>query len=167
MTFEEIKQILVTQFGEQIGSEEKGFQPILTAPADKIEALCRFLFEDDRLYFDFLACISALDNGPVLGTMELVYNMTSIPYGHDLMIRVVFPRNADGQPLPDISTVSHIWKTADWHEREIFDLMGINFVNHPDMRRILLPEDWEGHPLRKDYHVQERYHGIYVRYENH
>jgi len=166
MTFEDIKQILSAKFGEDIGSEEKGIQPILTAPANKIAELCKFLFEDDRLYFDYLACITALDNGPVLATMELVYNLTSIPYGHDLMIKILFPRNMEDQPLPNISTVSHIWKTADWHEREAFDLMGINFVNHPDMRRILLPEDWEGHPLRKDYHAQEKYHGIHVRYEN-
>ncbi|MCF2444902.1 NADH-quinone oxidoreductase subunit C [Dyadobacter sp. CY345] len=166
MTFEEIKQILITQFGENIVSEEKGPQPILTAPAEKIADLCKFLFEDERLYFDFLQSMSALDNGPVLATMELVYNMTSIPYGHNLMIKIAFPRNAADEPLPNIPTVSHIWRTADWHEREAFDLMGINFVNHPDMRRILLPEDWEGNPLRKDYQAQEEYHGIHVRSEN-
>ena len=165
MTFEEIKQILISQFGENIGSEEKGPQPILTVPAEMIAPVCKFLFEDERLYFDYLACITSIDNGHTLATMELIYNLTSIPYGHDLMIRITFPRNTEDQPLPSISTVSHIWRTADWHEREAFDLMGINFENHPDLRRILLPEDWDGHPLRKDYHAQEKYHGIHVRYE--
>jgi NADH-quinone oxidoreductase subunit C len=166
MDFEAIKQILISQFGEQIGSEEKGPQAILTAPANRIAEICQFLFEDERLYFDYLPCITALDNGPALATMELIYNLSSIPYGHELTIKIVFPRNTEDQPLPSVATVSHIWRTADWHEREAFDLMGIHFENHPDLRRILLPEDWVGHPLRKDYNAQEKYHGIHVRYEN-
>lgn len=165
MDFEAIKQILISQFGELIGSEEKGPQPNLTAPADKIAEICQFLFEDERLYFDYLPCITAIDNGPAVGTMELIYNLSSIPYGHDLTIKIIFPRNTEDQPLPSVPTVSHIWRTADWHEREAFDLMGIHFENHPDLRRILLPEDWEGHPLRKDYSAQEKYHGIHVRFE--
>jgi NADH-quinone oxidoreductase subunit C len=60
--------------------------------------------------------------------------------------------------------VSSIWKTADWHEREAYDLVGVQFVNHPNLTRILLPADWQGHPLRKDYVEQERYHGIQVKY---
>jgi NADH-quinone oxidoreductase subunit C len=80
------------------------------------------------------------------------------------MLKVVVPRNIEGQAIPQIPTVSSIWKTADWHEREAFDLMGIEFVGHPDLRRILLPEDWVGHPLRKDYQVQDYYHGIQVKY---
>jgi len=165
MTYEEIKQILTNRFGEDVVAEDKGLQPFITIPANRIAEVCQFLFEDERLYFDFLACVTALDNGPAIGTMELVYNLTSIPYGHDLIIKAVFARNTEEHRLPEVATVSHIWRTADWHEREIFDLMGIRFINHPDMRRILLPEDWEGHPLRKDYKAQERYHGIHVRFE--
>jgi NADH-quinone oxidoreductase subunit C len=167
MTFQEIKQLLLVQFGsDQIDSIETGPQPVLTVAIEKLEAICRFLHESDLLYFDFLSCITAIDNGPGLGTMEIIYNFTSIPYEHNLMLKITFPRNVEGQPLPAIPTVSHIWRTADWHEREAFDLMGIEFTGHPDLRRILLPEDWQGHPLRKDYHAQERYHGIYVRYDD-
>lgn len=166
MTFEEIKNILVAGFGEMISADEKGLQPSITVPAENIAEICRFLFEDERFYFDYLACITAIDNGPGLATMELIYNLNSIPYGHSLMLKIIFPRNTDDQPLPSVSTVSHIWRTADWHEREAFDLFGIHFENHPDLRRILLPEDWEGHPLRKDYEAQQKYHGINVRFEN-
>ena len=167
MTFDEIVTLTTAHFPESIISTEiKGPQPILIVPSEDITAICRFLYRHENLYFDYLACITAIDNGPGIATMELIYNMTSIPYGLDLMIKTIFPRNTPDQPLPSVATVSHIWKTADWHEREAFDLMGIHFENHPDLRRILLPEDWEGHPLRRDYHAQEKYHGINVRYGN-
>lgn len=167
MTFQEITEVITNHFPQtKIDGDLKGPQPILILPSDAIAEVCQFLHNDDRLFFDYLACITGIDNGPGLNTMELIYNLTSIPYGHDLMIKIVFPRNTEGEPLPAVPTLSHIWKTADWHEREIFDLVGIHFEGHPDQRRILLPEDWEGHPLRKDYAAQDRYHGIYVKYED-
>jgi NADH-quinone oxidoreductase subunit C len=166
MTFQEITEIVVARFGHHtIEAETKGPQPVLIVPVEEIASVCSFLYEDTRLYFDFLACITAIDNGPGLATMEVIYNLTSIPYGHNLMMKAVFPRNLPEHPLPAVPTVSHIWRTADWHEREAFDLVGVRFEGHPDLRRILLPEDWEGHPLRRDYTVQDRYHGIYVRFE--
>ncbi|WP_353718176.1 NADH-quinone oxidoreductase subunit C [Dyadobacter sp. 676] len=165
MTFQEIADIITNRFPEYtFGADTKNPQPILIVPTEGIAAVCRFLHEDERLYFDYLACITAIDNGAAADTMELIYNITSIPYGLNITLKTVFPRNTAGNALPSVPTVSHIWRTADWHEREAYDLMGILFENHPDLRRILLPEDWEGHPLRKDYDAQERYHGIYVRY---
>ena len=167
MTFEDIKQTLITNFGiENVHAIESGPQPILVIPANQLVPVCQLLFEHDKMYFDYLACITAIDNGPSADTMELVYNLTSIPYEMDLILKIIFPRTTESQPLPSVPTVSHIWRTADWHEREAYDLLGIHFENHPDLRRILLPEDWVGHPLRKDYEIQERYHGIYVKYEN-
>ncbi len=167
MTFQEIVNILETQFADlEMAADEKNPQPVLSIPANQIAAVCQFLHGHDQLYFDYLACITAIDNGPGAATMEVIYNLTSIPYGHDLTLKIVFPRNTADQSLPTVPTVSHIWRTADWHEREAFDLFGIHFTDHPDLRRILLPEDWQGHPLRKDYTVQDRYHGIYVNYED-
>jgi NADH-quinone oxidoreductase subunit C len=130
----------------------------------QIDIICKELYENEQTYFDFLACITAIDNGPDKGTMEVIYNLYSIPYNIPLMLKAEIIRNKPGEPLPQIPTVSHIWRTADWHEREAFDLMGIYFTNHPDLRRILLAADWEGHPLRKDYQLQETYHGIKVAY---
>lgn len=167
MTFQEITGILTDRFPEyDIQADTKNPQPALLVPVTGIASICRFLHEDERLYFDFLACITAMDNGPAAGSMELIYNLTSIPYGVNLTLKTAFDRNTGSGTLPSVPTVSHIWRTADWHEREAYDLMGIHFEGHQDLRRILLPEDWEGHPLRKDYDMQERYHGIYVRYED-
>ncbi|MCF0052796.1 NADH-quinone oxidoreductase subunit C [Dyadobacter sp. LJ53] len=167
MTFEEISELVSRHFPDKMMETDiKGPQPILIVPADGIAEICEFLYRDNRLFFDYLACLTALDNGVTLGTMEIIYNLTSIPFGHDLMLKIIFPRNAEGAPLPVVASVANIWRTADWHEREAYDLMGIHFNGHPDLRRILLPEDWEGHPLRKDFSVQDRYHGIYVRYED-
>jgi NADH-quinone oxidoreductase subunit C len=166
MTFQEIKQALVAQFGEVmvIASDETAPQPSLTVATDTLPEVCAFLYQTEGLYFDMLSCLTALDNGPEAGTMQIAYNLYSIPYEHSLMLKVEFARNTPDGDLPTVPTLSHIWRTADWHEREAFDLMGIRFANHPDLRRILLPEDWEGHPLRKDYQEQQRYHGIEVKY---
>ncbi len=117
------------------------------------------LYRNPSTYFDMLSCVTGIDNGAEAATMEVVYNLYSIPYNHHVMIKVILPREK-----PEVVSVSHIWKTANWHEREIFDMYGIHFKNHPDLRRILMPADWEGFPLRKDYKHQEYYRDIKVEY---
>ena len=126
---------------------------------DDLVNVCRQLLEHPSTYFDMLSCLTAIDNGTTANTMEIAYNLYSIPYNLRLMLKVTLPREN-----PVVESVSHIWKTANWHEREAFDLMGITFSNHPDLRRILLPADWEGHPLKKDYQQQEYYRHVKVAY---
>jgi NADH-quinone oxidoreductase subunit C len=158
----DIKILLQNHFGEEIITKED-HQSLGILP-ERIAEVCLFLHENETLYFDSLSCLTAIDNGVEKGTMEVIYNLYSIPFDLKLMLKIEFPRNQENEAIPQVPSVSHIWQTADWHEREAFDLMGIHFTNHPDLRRILLPEDWEGHPLRKDYEAQEYYHGIKVKY---
>jgi len=104
--------------------------------------------------FDYLMCITSLDfENNQLG---LVYNIHSTKNKISIEFKLLFTEETL------IPSIESLWKTADWHEREAFDMMGIKFSGHPNMKRILLPEDWEGHPLRKNYKVQDYYHGMYI-----
>jgi NADH-quinone oxidoreductase subunit C len=127
--------------------------------ANDLVSVCLALHAHEECFFDMLSCVTGIDNGLEKGTIEIAYNLYSIPYDNHLMIKVTLPR--DGA---EVESLASVWKTANWHEREIFDLFGVHFKNHPDLRRILLPADWDGHPLRKDYKVQEYYKGIKTDY---
>ena len=115
------------------------------------------------MFFDLLECITGIDNGSEENTLELVYNLYSIPFDHKLTLKTKLER-VKGSNIPEIESISALWKSANWMERETYDLIGIRFTNHPDLRRILLPADWKGHPLRKDYSDEEYYHGIKILY---
>ena len=164
MTFDAIIALLTQNFGSAIilQKDERATPPALLIPAQRIAEVGQLLHEHEKTYFDYLACLTALDNGPEAGTLEVIYNLYSIPHHLQLMLNVQVARNRPGEPLPEVPSVSHIWQGANWHEREAYDLVGIHFTNHPDLRRILLPADWEGHPLRKDYETQQQYHGISI-----
>jgi NADH-quinone oxidoreductase subunit C len=149
---------LIEQTGVSVGLNEKSGQ--LTLSSKDLLAVCDQLWRNPNTYFDSLSCITAIDLGVESGQMEVIYTLYSIPFHVTLHLRVLLDRNK-----PEVPSVSSIWKTADWHEREAFDFFGIQFIGHPNLTRILLPADWEGHPLRKDYVEQERYHGIQVKYE--
>ncbi|MES2387480.1 MAG: NADH-quinone oxidoreductase subunit C, partial [Bacteroidota bacterium] len=111
-----------------------------------------------------LSCITALDNGTEAGSFELIYNFYSIPFDLKLDLKIVVPRISPDGDLPRIQSIASIFGTANWHEREAYDMLGIHFTGHPDLRRILLPADWQGYPLRKDYELQQDYHGLKVPY---
>ncbi|AKQ47248.1 NADH dehydrogenase [Rufibacter radiotolerans] len=169
MTFPELHQLLLSRFGPEtvLGEEAHPHQSFLRIAPAHIAQVAEFLHDHEETYFDFLSCLTGVDNGPEAGTLEVLYHLYSIPYNHHLALKVQVPRNAPEEPLPEVPTVSYVWRSADWHEREVFDLLGIGFTHHPDLRRLLCPADWEGHPLRKDYVWPQEYHGIKVPYDRH
>ena len=160
-----VQELLIAEFGDGViaAVEQSGLQPALVIPPEELAAVCLFLRDHKETYFDFLSCISAVDDGPESGSFAVVYHLASIPHKHQLTLKVLLKSSRQLDDLPVVPTVSEVWRTADWHEREAFDLMGIYFEGHPDLRRILLPEDWEGYPLRKDYEEAEVYHGIAIK----
>lgn len=166
MTFSEICQLISSITNKAIFKEtvEDVLQPYVVVAAEDLKKVMHILFEHEQLYFDYLSCLTGIDNGPEKGTMEVIYNLYSIPYNYHFTVRVIVDRNKGGEALPSVPTIADIWKSADWHERETYDLLGINFEGHPDLRRLLMPSDWEGYPLRKDYKEMKKYHGIKVAY---
>lgn len=164
MSPENVCQILTEKFGLAIqDSVLEGGHPYALADAAQWPAVARFLRDDPRLQMNLLRCISAIDLLEQ-GQLACVYDLMSVALDRgealvgettEFAVRVAVDRD---QPV--IPSVAAIWPAADWHEREAFDLMGIRFSGHPDLRRILCPEDWEGHPLRKDYEFPLEYHGI-------
>ena len=121
----------------------RGDELYLTVLPEKLVDLCQFLKSDSTLSFDFLSFVTSVD---FKDRFEVVYYLVSTRHHHKLVLKLT----AD-HTVPEVPSVTPIWATADWQEREIFDLMGIQFKGHYNLRRILLTEDWEGHPLRKDY----------------
>jgi NADH-quinone oxidoreductase subunit C len=121
----------------------------IVLPPEHLRRAAEYLQAERGLQFDFLSDISAVDRFPMEPRFEVNYHLLSIPLRRTVRLRVRLP----GQD-PVVSTVIPVWPTANWHEREIFDLFGIRFDGHPDLHRILLPDDWEGYPLRKDYPVE-------------
>jgi NADH-quinone oxidoreductase subunit C len=162
LTSHEIEEILRSRLPENslLDVQHELPQPSFTLQAEALVEACTFLRDDSRTYFDFLNCLSGIDSGPESNRLGVVYHLSSIPHGHRIVLKVWTSRDGKN-PIP---SVAQIWRTAEWHEREAFDLVGIPFSGHPDLRRILMPDDWEGHPLRKDYENPESYHGIQIQY---
>ena len=159
-----IKDLILTHCGERavIRIEEEHLQPILVIHADYLLEIALILRDTEGFYFDFLSNITAVDYYPE-GRFAIVYHLASIPYQVQTVLKVEIENDRQLNNLPEVQSVSKVWRTADWHEREAFDLMGIYFTGHPDLRRILLPDDWQGYPLRKDYEDAETYHGIAIK----
>lgn len=157
MTIEEFKSLIDSKVGEGtvLSIDENSTPKALEIESEKVELVMALLKDDESSFCDLLSCLTAVDNGPEVNTMEVIYNLYSIPLEHSLMLKTTISREK-----PEIETISHLWKTADWHEREAYDLFGIIFNNHPDLRRILMPADWDGHPMLKDYQEPATYRGM-------
>lgn len=160
MTPEEVYGKLQKKFGDAILEfDGKALDPWIKIKAERMFDVAKYLRDQSGLNFASLMCLSGLDYGAETD-LGVVYSLHSLKHKHKITIRVDVPREN-----PTIPSVETIWRTADWHEREVYDLFGIHFEGHRDLRRILCPDDWEGYPLRKDYVVQEYYHGIRVPYQ--
>ena len=164
MSFADIKQLLADKFGDDVivGEETGGLQPALLIAPGRIAGVCLELRDNANTYFDFLSSLTGVDYGVEAGRFGVVYHLASIPYQSQLTLKVSVENSRDLNDLPTFPSVTSIYRTADWHEREAYDLVGIFFEGHPDLRRILLPDDWEGFPLRKDYKTAEFYKGIKI-----
>ena len=148
-----MSEILIDKFKDKISKIDNSSAYLVDN--DSWKDVSEYIKNDKNMLFDYLMSISAYD----LGESEIfgiAYNFYSTSLKQYLEIRIEIDSNTD------IESIAHLWRAADWHEREAYDLMGVKFKNHPDMKRILLPEDWEGHPLRKDYKTPEYYNGMPV-----
>ena len=173
MTTQDIIATLERKFGERIKSRKLDVQdPFAVVDAADLLEVCRYLRDEPSLRFELLNCISGVDylepdpkKAPKAGFephLEIVYHLTSFTHKHRFTIKVHLPRWKDDKvgQLPEVPSLTSLWATADWQEREVYDLCGVWFTGHPDLTRILLSEDWVGYPLRKDYEFPLEYHGI-------
>jgi NADH-quinone oxidoreductase subunit C len=169
----DILSLLAERFGPKIKAKNaEAIDPFIVVDASDLDEVCWFLQEDHRLNFDLLHSISGVDyleldpkkaaKAGYEPHTEVVYHFQSFRLTHRLVLKVILPRWKDNVPgqLPEVPSITNQYASANWHEREVFDLSGVMFVGHPELTRILLSEDWVGHPLRKDYEYPLEYHGI-------
>jgi NADH:ubiquinone oxidoreductase subunit C len=143
MTTDALKNIIFQQYPDFKIEESCDF-PVLFVPTEKlIDVACWLIFQKE-LYFDMLVCETAVDKPE---NFEMVYHLTSTKFRHDLVLKVIL----DNKITPEVASVAKLWKSAELFECEIYDLFGIHFSNHPNLRRLFMPDDWDGYPLRKDY----------------
>ncbi|MFM7142441.1 MAG: NADH-quinone oxidoreductase subunit C [Alphaproteobacteria bacterium] len=137
-----------------------GDWPVVSIESTSVAEVCRMLRDDPALAFDCLSNLSGVDR-KADDRIEVWYHLYSYRHRHQVALRTTTPRLD-----PVLPTVSHLWPIANWLERECWDLLGVRFLEHPDLRRLLMPEDWVGHPLRKDFVEPDEYHGISTRRES-
>jgi NADH-quinone oxidoreductase subunit C len=173
MTAAEMIQVLEERCAGKINAKNaEAIDPFVVVEANNLVDVCWTLQEEPRLNFDLLHCISGVDylepdpkkaaKAGFEPHTEVVYHFQSFKLRHRIVIKVILPRWKDNvsDQLPEVPSLTNQYASANWHEREVFDLSGVHFVGHPELTRILLSEDWVGHPLRKDYEFPLEYHGI-------
>lgn len=160
-TPEEIRDKIETAFPEVNPELKKGDigDPWIELSAAQLKEVSKYLRDDEDLRFDVLMCLSGVHYKKE-EELAVAYHLHSTEKNHKVSLKVRVP-----EAEPVVPSVESIWKTADWHEREAYDMIGVKFSDHPNHTRILCPDDWEGHPLRKDYVQQEFYQGIPTGYE--
>jgi NADH-quinone oxidoreductase subunit C len=156
MTSAEIKAVIMDQFPGSVIESEDLAEKQVELKAEQWFDIATFLKEDPNLSFDQLECITGIDLGEE-ASLQTRYNLHSMEYRHKIEILISHDRKE-----PKVASIEKIWRIGDWFERETYDMFGIVYEGHRDLRRILCPDDWEGWPLRKDYEGQESYHGIVV-----
>ncbi len=142
MEREELKEKIIAKWSDAVALEGGEWLNV-KVPAGQWHDIALWLRDNDDLIFDYLFCLTCVD---WLKHLTMVYHLTSTRYRHTVVIKAELNREA-----PVIESVCDIWRTADFHEREVFEMFGVQFSNHPDLRKLILPDDWEGYPLRKDY----------------
>jgi NADH-quinone oxidoreductase subunit C len=141
------KAMLTAAFGNAIeNSEEFRGELTIIVTAERIAEICQFCRDEPSLQYNYLSDLSGIDYYPQEPRFGINYHLYSMRYNRRLRLKTLW---SDGDP--DMPSVSGLWPNANWFEREVYDLFGVPFAGHPDLRRILMPHDWEGHPLRKDY----------------
>ena len=141
----EALQNLISSWNSELEFTEEGSQFLnISVKALDFHQLMSQLKNTSETNFDYLFCVTGMDWGTALG---VIYHLESTTHRHIIVVKV----KAEDREAPMLDTVSDIWKTADFHEREIFDFFGIKFNNHPNLKRLFLTDEWEGFPLRKDY----------------
>jgi NADH-quinone oxidoreductase subunit C len=166
MTASEIRDILSANFDGKIGElhemKQSPYQHrygsyVGILDKEYLRDVCLFLRDEPTLQFNSLMCLSSLDNNDT--TLSVVYHLESRVKRHVLTLKVTFPVTE-----AEVPSITDVWPHANWHEREAWDMMGIRFMGHPDLRRMLLDDDYPGHPLRKDFSEPTFYHGMKVPY---
>ena len=156
-----ISERVSARFGARVTESNLAAKdPWIVLDRQGLAEVCRYLHDDDALQFDALSNLSGVDYKDA-GYIEIVYHLYSYAHRHRIVLKVRTPREA-----AEVPSIESIWKAANWHEREVYDLLGVTFTGHPDLRRLLMPEDWVGHPLRKDFVEPEEYHGLSTRRES-
>jgi NADH-quinone oxidoreductase subunit C len=154
---QKVSEILEVKFPGIVIQPEEQHNDYIQIQSEQWKEIAQFIKNDPALKFDSCQCITGLDLGIEEG-LEVRYNFHSMILKHKIEIRIAVERKK-----PFVPSVEQIWRTADWFEREVYDMYGIRFKGHRDLRRMLLPEDWKGWPLRKDYKTPNIYNGMKVQ----